>query len=302
MNAFRLVLFPLKLPRTSASLPAAPATPTSALLPQSAPLPLTFIFVHLNKSLTRETNPSVGLKRRSLLNRFLNWGEAKWQEYGEAPPRSIKGIMHRLGSALLDKIPVTEKQLWRLHALHQHLQNVPNCRSFVEVETGSCLLADEQNVRSELGRQLNSFAALHRRWSIISSALIVPVAVLSILPFGKLFLAWVIFRAVAHYRAYQGAHFLSRCLSGKDSTFAVHFKLNSLIDRYLPLPPTHNTAATARAFNDPFAGLARDLELAELSNVLPRALEYACRREAEQLAKNSGLGRRKFSNQNMLDP
>ncbi len=297
MNSFRIILFPLKLPRTSAA--NATTTANSPLLPNNTPLPLSFLFVHLSKSLTRESNPSVGLKRRSALNRFLNWGEAKWQEYGEAPPRSIKGIMHRLGSSLLDKIPVTEKQLWRLHALHQHFQT-DQSRRYFEVETGSSALADEQNVRTELHKQLNALAAVHRRWSIFSSALILPVAILSILPFGKLVLAWIIFRAVAHYRAYQGAHFLARCLTGQDSQLVVRFKLNSAIDRFLPLPPTHTS--TSRAFNDPFTGLARDLELAELALVLPKALEYVCKREAEQLTKDSGLGRRRFSNQNLLDP
>lgn len=301
MNSFRIILFPLKLPRTSSTATATvtTATPSSPLLPQSNPLPLTFLFVHLSKSLTRETNPSVGLKRRSPLNRFLNWGEAKWQEYGEAPPRSFKGIMHRLGSSLLDKIPVTEKQLWRLHALHQHLQADTSRRHF-EIESGSSIVADEANIRSELCKQLNSFAAIHRRWSIFSSVLILPVAILSILPFGKLVLAWIIFRAVAHYRAYQGAHFMARCLAGQDAQLGARFKANASIDRFLPLPPTHT--ATSRAFNDPFAGLAREFDLAELAHVLPRALDYVCKREAEQLAKNSGLGRRKFSNQSMLDP
>lgn len=299
---FRVVLFPLKLPKSLAS-----GNSHSPLLnAASTPLPLSFLFVHLSRALTKETNPSVGLSRKSHLNRFLNWGEAKWQEYGEAPPRSIKGIMYKLGSALLNRIPVTEKQLWRLHALNQHVQAGQSLR-FLEIETGKSYIDEESAIRASMIKQLNTFAAYHRRWSIFSSVMIIPVAILSILPFGKLFLAWIIFRAVAHYRAYQGAHFLARCFSLEASNFnssggviPIRFKLNSLIDRYLPLPPTHTS--TARAFNDPFTGLARDLELAELANTLPKALDIVVKREAEALAKASGLGRRKFSNQNMIEP
>lgn len=93
---------------------------------------------------------------------------------------------------------------------------------------------------------------------------------------------------------------MARLLADSEPAFSIRFKVNPLIDRYLPLPPTHTS--TSRGFNDPFTGLARDLELAELAQALPRALEYVCKREAEQLAKDSGLGRRKFSNQNLLDP
>lgn len=314
---YRVLLFPLKLPKLSSNIPGSEATSSSASsLLSHSPSPLNqqptavpFLFVHLNKSLTKTNNPTTGLKRGSPLTRFLNWGEAKWQEYGEASPRSLKGIMHRIGSSLLDKIPVTEKQLWRLHALHQHFQTDPGKTKSMEIETGSCYLENpsvEQAIKFDLIHQYNAWAAYHRRWSIFSSCLIIPVAILSILPFGKLFLAWIIFRAVAHWRAYQGAHFLVRCFNyDRQDKIAdiLPIKLvpNPLIDRNLPLSPAFTPEAPK--FNDPFINLARDLDLGELAHVLPRALKLIVKNERKQQAQQGqGKTRRKFSNQNLLDP
>lgn len=299
---YRVLLFPLKLPKLSAN-------PTSPLISApSAPIP--FLFVHLSKSLTRTSNPTTGLNRRSYLARFLNWGESKWQEYSEASPRSIKGIMHRIGTALLDKIPVTEKQLWRLHALHQHFTDQKlKTGSKLEIETGSCYLTDasaEQSLKFDLINQLNLWAAFHRRWSIFSTCLILPVAILSILPFGKLFLAWIIFRAVAHWRAFQGAHFLVRCFNfdrqdAISDILPIKFISNPLIDKHLPLPPVYDSTKIS-TFNDPFINLSRDLDLGELSTALPRALKLIIKKENDKFNSNSGLKRRKFSNQNLLEP
>jgi hypothetical protein len=302
---YRLLLLPLKLPKIAKTI----NQESSPLINAASPIAYPFLFVHLGKSLTKLTNPSTGLHRRSVLTRFLNWGEAKWQEYGEASPRSIKGFMHRIGTALLNKIPVTEKQLWRLHALQQHISHCgPNRPSTLEIETGSTYLDNsitEQSVRFDLMGQLNSWAAFHRRWSIFSGVLIVPMAILSILPFGKLFLAWIIFRAVAHWRAYQGSHFLIRCFNydRQDSISDIlpaKFINNPLIDRHLPLPPTYTPET--RSFTDPFANLARDLDLGELTSVLPRALKLVIDREKDRNGGGGGPKRRKFSNQNLLEP
>ena len=217
--------------------------------------------------------------------------------------------MHRIGSTLLDKIPVTEKQLWRLHALNQHLQNQNDSvrgKSIMEIETGSCYSGNpslEQGLKFDLINQYNTWAAYHRRWSIFSSCLIIPVAILSILPFGKLFLAWIIFRAVAHWRAFQGAHFLVRCFNFDRQAkitdiMPVKFVANPLIDRNVPLPP--NFTPDTPSFNDPFINLARDLDLGELANVLPKALKLIVKNERKQQAQTKT--RRKFSNQNLLDP
>jgi len=309
---YRLLLFPLKFPK----IVKASASNESSSLINNSPTNssssgvLPFLFVHLGKSMTNSTNPSTGLNRRGYLTRFLNWGEAKWQEYGEAAPRSIKGIMHRIGSKLLDKIPITEKQLWRLHALHQHISHLKGGpqHSTLEIETGSIYLANsitEQSVRYDLMSQLNTWAAFHRRWSIFSGVLIVPIAILSILPFGKLFLAWIIFRAVAHWRAYQGSHFLIRCFN-YDRQHSIHDILpvklvtNPLIDRHLPLPPTYTPETLG--FTNPFINLARDLDLGELASVLPRALQFVIKKEKDQDRNNGGMKRRKFSNQNLLEP
>lgn len=327
---FRLLLLPLKRPKTANSTftphshSSSPSTstsslPTSPLLhgpsPPPAPLPLPFLFVHLDRTLTRNATASIGLLRQGPLTRFLNWGEAKWQEYGEAGPRTIKGTIHRLGSVLLKRIPVTEKQLWRLHALHQTLQllavsatETPRLKSLV-LETSAEYATAEQSLRFDLATQLNGWAAHHRRWSIFSSVMLVPTVILSLLPFGKLFLAWVIFRAVAHWRAYQGAHFLARCLNYDrhyshgtpgSGILPVKFVANAAIDRHLPLPATHTSAT--RGFHDPFVGLARDMELYELATVLPVALDHVVKMELRATQSASGMKRRKFSNQNMLEP
>lgn len=319
---YRVLLFPLKLPKLSSNIPPISSqcasnnsspllspSPSTLGLQSSSPTPVPFLFVHLNKSLKKNSNPATGLNRRSPLTRFLNWGESKWQEYGEASPRSIKGVMHRIGSTLLDKIPVTEKQLWRLHALNQHFQSdLEQVRNKnLEIETGSCYLGNpslEQSVKFDLISQYNSWAAYHRRWSIFSSCLIIPVAILSILPFGKLFLAWIIFRAVAHWRAYQGAHFLVRCFNFDrqdkiTDILPVKLVTNHLIDKNLPLPP--NFTSETCSFNDPIANLARDLDLGELANILPKALKLIIKNELKQQSQQS-MTRRKFSNQNLLDP
>lgn len=316
---YRVLLLPLKLPKLSSNKIPSATSPSTSTPPPSSPLlnhssttssnAISFLFVHLGKSLTKSANPTTGLTRRSPLSKFLNWGESKWQEYGEASPRSIKGIMYRIGSSLLDKIPVTEKQLWRLNALQQHFQNDPKPPKTLEIETGSCYLDSpsiEQVIKFDLIHQYNSWAAYHRRWSIFSSCLIIPVAILSILPFGKLFLAWIIFRAVAHWRAYQGAHFLLRCFNFDrqdkiTDILPVKFVLNPLIDKNLPLPP--NFTSEKHSFNDPFINLARDLDLGELGNVLPRALKIIINNENKQQSQqHNSKSRRKFSNQNFLDP
>lgn len=294
---YRILLFPLKLPKINSN-------PSSPLISNTTPIP--FLFVHLSKLMTKYNNATTGLNRRGYLSRFLNWGEGKWQEYGEASPRSIKGIMHRIGSVLLDKIPVTEKQLWRLHALHQHSQQ-GNLGKRLEIETGSCYLGDaslEQSIKFDLIGQFNNWAAYHRRWSIFSSCLIIPVAILSLLPFGKLFLAWVIFRAVAHWRAYQGAHFMIRCFNFDrqdriSDILPIKFISNPMIDKHLPLPPTFSSDTSS--FSDPFINLARDLDLGELAQILPRALNLIIKKENDKF-HNPGMKRRKFSNQNFLEP
>lgn len=298
-DRYRILLLPLKLPKLKES-------PSSPLISTTFPIP--FLFIHLSKSLTRVNNPSTGLNRRSPLTRFLNWGESKWQEYGEASPRSFKGIIHRIGSCLLDKIPVSEKQLWRLHAVHEHFKTEGKGKGKVlEIETGSIYLTNptiEQSLKFDLISQLNNWAAYHRRWSIFSSCLILPVTILSILPFGKLFLAWMIFRAVAHWRAFQGAHFLSRCFNyeRQDDVLdisPIELISNQILDKNLPLPP--NFTSETRAFNDPFISLSRDLDLGELLNVLPKVLKEICKKEEKEINRN-GLKRRKFSNQNLLEP
>lgn len=300
---YRILLFPLKLPNTVNFFKE-----TSA----NSSLPVPFLFLHLSKQLTRTNNPATGLNRRSALTRFFNWGESKWQEYGEASPRSIKGVMHRIGSVLLDRIPVTEKQLWRLHALHQHLQHTDPLElkrlKSLDIETGSVYLNDanvEQLLKFDLVTQLNHWAAYHRRWSIFSSCMILPVAILSILPFGKLFLAWIIFRAVAHWRAFQGAHFLSRCFNFDrqdriTDILPVRFVSNPFLDKHLPLPPTFTSET--RGFTDPFVNLARDLDLGELVQVLPKALKLLVKLEYDKNNHQSGSKRRKFSNHNLLEP
>ena len=295
-DRYRILLLPLKLPKLKEAT-------SSPLISTSFPIP--FLFIHLSKSLTRVNNPSTGLNRRSPLTRFLNWGESKWQEYGEASPRSFKGIIHRIGSSLLDKIPVSEKQLWRLHAVHENLKDEGKGK-VLEIETGSIYLKNpniEQSLKFDLVSQLNNWAAYHRRWSIFSTCLILPVAILSILPFGKLFLAWMIFRAVAHWRAFQGAHFLLRCFNyeRQDKLFDIlPIKLvsNQILDTNLPLPP--NFTSETRSFNDPFINLSRDLDLGELLNVLPKVLKEICKKEEQD--NRNGIKRRKFSNQNLLEP
>lgn len=301
---YRILLLPLKLPKLREN-PL--STASSPLLSSAIPVP--FLFLHLSKSLTKVNNPSTGLNRRSTLTKFLNWGEAKWQEYGEAKQRSFKGIIHRIGSSLLDRIPVSEKQLWRLHALHQHLQTSPSSTTTksLEIETGSIYLTNpsiEQSLKFDLISQFNNWAAYHRRWSIFSTCLILPVAILSILPFGKLFLAWIIFRAVAHWRAFQGAHFLLRCFNYErqdkiSDILPIKLVQNQIIDKHLPLPP--NFTSETVGFNDPFVNLARDLDLFELLNVLPKVLKEICKKEQENQNQN-GMKRRKFSNQNLLEP
>ena len=295
-DRYRILLLPLKLPKLKEAT-------SSPLISTSFPIP--FLFIHLSKSLTRVNNPSTGLNRRSPLTRFLNWGESKWQEYGEASPRSFKGIIHRIGSSLLDKIPVSEKQLWRLHAVHENFKDEGKGK-VLEIETGSIYLKNpniEQTLKFDLISQLNNWAAYHRRWSIFSTCLILPVAILSILPFGKLFLAWMIFRAVAHWRAFQGAHFLLRCFNyeRQDKLFDIlPIKLvsNQILDTNLPLPP--NFTLETRGFNDPFINLSRDLDLGELLNVLPKVLKEICKKEEQD--NRNGIKRRKFSNQNLLEP
>ena len=297
---YRILLLPLKLPKIKEAS-------TSPLI--STTLPFPFLFLHLSKSLTRINNPSTGLNRRSALTRFLNWGEAKWQEYGEANPRTFKGLIHRIGSGLLDKIPVSEKQLWRFHALHQHFKDGGKGKA-LEIETGSIYLTNpntEQSLKFDLISQLNYWASYHRRWSIFSTCLILPVAILSILPFGKLVLAWIIFRAVAHWRAFEGAHFLLRCFNYErqdnvSDISPVKLIFNHILDKHLPLPP--NFTSETAGFTDPFLNLSRDLDLGELSNVLPKVLRDICKKEEREAKGNNrnGVKRRKFSNQNLLEP
>jgi hypothetical protein len=286
-----------------------------------AQLPLPFLFVHAAKHLNKTTHPATGLARKGTVSKFLSWGESKWHEYAEAPRRSFQGVVYKAGSFLLDRVPITEKQLWRLYTIRQYLQTYhyehQKENVILEIETGKTLYPFERLLREDLIGHLNAWAAYHRRWSIFSSVLLFPLAVLTILPFGKMVLAWFVFRAVAHWRAFQGAHFLSTALSDPDplrpGSFMtksqaslyypyVKFIINPLIDQHLPVKDSGKDNFRV-PLGDEFVGLARDLQLAELVNTLPKATKLLIEaedREARRIA--SGKPRRQFSRQNLLDP
>lgn len=302
--AFRLLLLPLKLPKghgfyfnNASKSPKGTAS--------SGPLPYPFLYVHLARTETSSSPTPLGLPRRSRLSRFLSWSEAKWQTYSEAPARSIKGLMFQLGSKLLDRIPPGEKQLWRLHALQDHLGHVslgsPKGPHALRLETSHAFYDHQTKLTHDLSIHLSQSAARHRRWAFVTAFFILPSIFLSLMPFGKLVLAWVVFRAISHYRAYQGASFLLNCLKSRlassDFHYTIKFVVTPEIDKHLPVVDAGTVSQVA-------IDLARDLQSPELVNVLPRAFNVLCDLERRTQASNlsSGYRRRAFSNENLLDP
>lgn len=142
----------------------------------------------------------------TLARRLIRLGERKWSELGAAPSDSLRGQIYKLGGRLISRLPVQEKMWWRVESNMQD-----GGGGVVEIEHGGVVAEhDKQQLLDRLGHYMRQ----HRvRW-IANTVLSVPVAALTILPFVKLVLAWVIFRAVTHHRAYQGCKYLVGRLPG----------------------------------------------------------------------------------------
>ena len=139
-------------------------------------------------------------RHQSRSDRMIGYGERKWSELEHAKG-FIKRTVYRIGSYLVDKIPMEEAMLWRLYALQRsHLEEL-------EVYTES-LPVSTQSISSHL----RDLERKHRRWSWIHGLGLIPVTILTVLPGVKLVWAWLAFRCITHYRASEGARWFSTLL------------------------------------------------------------------------------------------
>lgn len=162
------------------------------------------------------------------ISRILHYGESKWQELGRHPSHSLRGRIYQAGSTLIDRIPMQERMLWRLHAYTVAQQTKFALPPAVEHAPE----LDASTVKKELGVALDGWIAVHRRWRVIHGMAIVPAVLLSVLPFVKLWLAWEIFRTVTHHRALMAATWLKRSMAiragGAQSAFLANPELSSV--------------------------------------------------------------------------
>lgn len=156
--------------------------------------------------------------RKSLINRILSYGETKWHSLSSYPTSSIRGRIYKLGTGLIERIPLQERMLWRIYTfigerledgkLSPHRNKGPP--AVPPIEVAQVDLEHPEILQKDLMTLINGQMALHRRWRFYHGVAIIPALCLSLLPFVKLWLAWEIFRTVTHHRAFLAAQWLQR--------------------------------------------------------------------------------------------
>jgi hypothetical protein len=152
----------------------------------------------LHVQVTKET-PYIPHEPKNLVSRLLQKGELLWTSYSQAPPNSIKGTLYSIGTRLIARLPPQEYQLRKLYNVD--LSRVNGNASFLVNDE---LASQPTKILAWLCRQ----EQFHSRWWRIHALMTIPVTILTILPGVKAVLAWIIFRAVTHWRAQRGSKLL----------------------------------------------------------------------------------------------
>jgi hypothetical protein len=153
---------------------------------------------YLHVQVTKET-PYIPHEPKNLVSRLIQKGESLWISYSQAPPNSLKGTLYTLGTRLMARLPPQEFQLRKLYNVD--LSRVNGNASFIVSDE---IASQPAKVLAWLGRQ----EQFHGKWWRIHAFMTVPVTILTILPGVKAVLAWIIFRAVTHWRAQRGSKLL----------------------------------------------------------------------------------------------
>lgn len=201
-----------------------------------------FLYLHLHhdqnnitKLSSEEETTTTGMTTSSsasrinrLFNKSVRFVEHWWHQASTSPSGTLKHEIFRLGTALINRIPVREWMLWRAHKLalaHDGksiaypltitLDNPGKDSGFESLSTTTSSLNIEQFAlisRQALIIQMSRAARYNQAWTWINSASLLPLTILTILPGVKLVWLWVAFRAVARYRAAYGARWLRETL------------------------------------------------------------------------------------------
>ena len=169
---------------------------------------------YMHVQVTKDT-PYIPHEPKNLISRLLQKGESKWTSYSLAPSNSLKGTLYSFGTRLMARLPPQEYQFRKLYNVDLSRVN-GNASFLVNDEIGS----QPAKVLAWLCRQ----EQFHSKWWKIHALLTIPVTILTILPGVKAVLAWIMFRAVTHWRAQKGSKLLYEMINQgriKMSTYPV---------------------------------------------------------------------------------
>ena len=190
-----------------------------------------FLYIHLHpnpltanfesSSSSSKDKKDNGVAKESLSTRIIRYGEHKWQQLAQSRPRTPKHFIYRVGNKLIERIPAREWMLWRAYSLSRQFDGIHLYYPLLleQVDLGATTTPQPKNLAgfaqvagstlAALRVQLAEAAKKHRFWMWAHSVSLIPVTVLTVLPFVKLVWAWLAFRAVTHYRASIGAKWLA---------------------------------------------------------------------------------------------
>lgn len=139
----------------------------------------------------------------SLVHRFIAWGEQTWHQWGSQPAGTVKHGIHALSLRLINRLGWEERSLWRCYAaFHHHRQAFP-----ITIQT------DTTEWRRALVERLEKAIWRHRVGRAVYAVALIPVTLLTVLPFVKAVWAWCMFRLIARHRALHGALWLRSSLA-----------------------------------------------------------------------------------------
>lgn len=127
----------------------------------------------------------------TLVSKLIHKGEQLWEKYSTAPPNTLRHALYSLGTRLMARLPPQEYQFRQLHNLKDPQGSLECCRE---------MALQPARIIAHLGRE----GERHKWWWRLHAGLSLPVTVLTVLPGVKAVLAWILFRAITHWRALQG--------------------------------------------------------------------------------------------------
>ena len=152
-----------------------------------------FVHIHVAPDAAKQVSTT-------LLSRLLHKGELMWDKYSKAPPKTFRYALYSLGTRLMARLPPQEYQFRQLYNIKSP-QGTLECNEHLATQPAKII--------SHLSREEQK----HRWWWKLHAGLCVPVTILTVLPGVKAILAWIVFRAVTHWRAQQGVRKLTEALN-----------------------------------------------------------------------------------------